>query len=145
MKFARNARIFRGHLDAAPFIGVFFVLILMVLLGSLTYTPGVRLNLPRALSDLPGVEGPTIAVEVDPNGQLYYENQAISREVLGAKLRAEVRKSEQPLTLVVRADKAVKYEQCVMLAELARSAGIKEAFLQTLPRAFDGAASPPKP
>jgi hypothetical protein len=41
MKFPRNARIFRGQLDAAPFAIVFSCLLLFLLLSSLLYTPGV--------------------------------------------------------------------------------------------------------
>jgi hypothetical protein len=47
MRFPRNAKMFRGQMDAAPFAGVFFLLTLFVLLASFTYTPGVRLRLPR--------------------------------------------------------------------------------------------------
>ena len=42
MKFPRNARIFRGQLDAAPFAAVFFLLVIFMMLGSLVYTPGAR-------------------------------------------------------------------------------------------------------
>ena len=44
MKFPRNARIFRGQLDAAPFAAVFFLLVIFMMLGSLVYTPGARLR-----------------------------------------------------------------------------------------------------
>ena len=57
MKFPRNARIFRGRLDVAPFAAVFFLLATFLLLGSLVYTPGVRLELPEA-DDLPGTDKP---------------------------------------------------------------------------------------
>ena len=39
MKFPRNARIFRGHLEIAPFASVFFLLVIFVSLSSLMYTP----------------------------------------------------------------------------------------------------------
>jgi hypothetical protein len=40
MKFPRNARIFRGQLDAAPFAAVLFLLVIFLMLGSLVYTTG---------------------------------------------------------------------------------------------------------
>ena len=46
MKFPRNARIFRGQLDAAPYAIVFSCLLLFLLLSSLVYTPGVSIRLP---------------------------------------------------------------------------------------------------
>lgn len=44
MRFPRNAKIFRGQLDPAPVAGVFFLLMLFILLGSLLYTPGVLVS-----------------------------------------------------------------------------------------------------
>ena len=55
MKFPRNAYIFRGHLDAAPFASVFLLLVIFLMAGSLVYTPGVRLQLPVA-DDLSGTD-----------------------------------------------------------------------------------------
>jgi biopolymer transport protein ExbD len=78
MKFPRNARIFRGQLDAAPFATVFFLLVIFLMLGSLVYTPGVRLNLPTG-ENLPGTDRPSVAVAMDANGRLYYENGSSSR------------------------------------------------------------------
>jgi len=40
MKFPRNARIFRGQLDAAPFAIVFFLLVLFLMLASLVSLDG---------------------------------------------------------------------------------------------------------
>ena len=54
MKFTRNARMFRWQWDAAPFAGVFFLLLIFLLLGSsFVFTSGVRINLPES-GRLPG-------------------------------------------------------------------------------------------
>jgi biopolymer transport protein ExbD len=141
MKFTRNATILRGQLDAAPFAAVFFLLVIFMMLGSLVYTPGARLELqlPRA-DGLPGTDKPSVSVAIDADGRLYYENQWIEEGALRRKLQAAVTKSAEPLTLVVQADKAVSYEICLRLALLGREAGISEALLATLPRPY---ASPP--
>jgi biopolymer transport protein ExbD len=133
MKFPRNARIFRGQLDAAPFAAVLFLLVLFLMLGSRVYTPGVRLELPAG-GDLPGTDKPTVAVAVDGQGRLYYENQVIERKQLAARLRQAVQQSSQPLTLLIQADKSVTYDQLMRLTMLAREVGIMEAWLATLPR-----------
>jgi len=138
VKFPRNAKIFRGQLDAAPFAGVFFCLVIFLLLALLVHTPGVRIQLPAA-TDLPGTDHPSLVVAVDPAGQFYFENQLIQADELKARLQAAVKKSAEPLTLVVQADKSVKCETLVGLTLLAREAGMKEALLATLPRASDAA------
>jgi biopolymer transport protein ExbD len=137
MKFPRNAKVFRGHLDAAPFAGMFFCLLIFLLLASLTYTPGVHIQLPAAV-DLPGTEHPSLAVAVDPAGQFYFQNQLVPADELRSQLQTAVKKSAEPLTLVVQADKGVRYETLASLTLLARQAGIKEALLATRPGASDG-------
>jgi biopolymer transport protein ExbD len=144
MRFPRNARLLRGQLDAAPFASVFFLLVIFMMLGSLIYTPGARLQLqlPRA-DNLPGTDKPTVWVAMDADGHLYYENQRIEENDLRLRLQAAVKKSAEPLTLVVAADKSVSYDRCLHLALLAREAGISEALLATLPPAH--AAPPSRP
>jgi len=144
MKFPRNARVFRGHLDVAPFATVFFLLAMFMMLGSLIYTPGVELKLPVA-NDLPGTDKPTVRVALDKNGRLYFENQLIEENDLKNRLRQAVKNSGEALTLVVQADKAATYEKLVHLALLARDAGISEALLATLPRVLGSPNVPHQP
>jgi biopolymer transport protein ExbD len=133
MRFPRNARIFRGQLDASPFVGVLFLVAIFLLLNSsLVFIPGVKIRLPEA-SDLPGVTNPTVTVAVDRNGQLYFENQGITKDKLKLRLRDAVRRIREPVTLVLLADKAMSHDTTIELFELAREAGLKEALLATRP------------
>jgi len=132
MKFPRNVRIFRGQLDMAPFAAVFFLLVIFVMIGSLVFTPGVRIQLPVA-DNLPGTDRPTVTIAVDAGGRLFFENQSIGEDELKSRLQAAAKNSREPLTLVVQADKAVTYETLVHLTLLARDAGITDALLATLP------------
>lgn len=141
MRFPRNARIFRGQLEAAPFMGVFFLLLIFVLLGSLVYTPGVRIELPMA-SNLPGAPGPTIAVAVDAGGQFFFRNQPINDADLKTRLTAAADESAEPLTLVIMADRAVEHENVLRLMRIAREAGLDESLLATLPRVLESPTAP---
>ncbi len=134
MRFPRNARLLRSQLDVAPFASVFFLLVIFMMLGSLIYTPGARvaLQLPRA-EGLAGTDKPTVSVAIDADGRLYYENQRIEEQALRTRLQEAARKSSEPLTLVMQADKSVSYEQLLRLALLARDAGMSDALLATLP------------
>jgi biopolymer transport protein ExbD len=146
MKFPRNATLLRSQLDAAPIAAVFFLLVMFLMLASLVYTPGARLELqlPRA-DGLPGTDKPSVSVAIDADGRLYYQNQWIEESELRRRLEAAVQKSPEPLTLVVQADKAVSYERCLRLALLARDAGIPDALLATLPRPYDRPPRRPAP
>ena len=133
MKFPRNARIFRGQLDAAPFVAVFFLLVMFLMMGSLMYTPGVRLELPMA-DDLPSTDKPTVSVAIDSSGRYYFDNQQVPEKQLATSLTHAATSSAEPLTLVMYADRAVTTEMLVHLSLVARSAGITNGILATLPR-----------
>jgi len=134
MRFPRNARLLRSQLDVAPFASVFFLLVIFMMLGSLVYTPGARVELQLPRSDgLAGTDKPPVSVAIDADGRLYYENQFIEQDALRRRLQEAARKSPEPLNLIVRADKAVSYEKLMRLTMLAHDAGILEAWLATLP------------
>ena len=137
MRFPRHARIFKGQLDAAPFAGVFFLVLIFITFNSqLVFTPGVRVELPLA-DGLPGTANPTISVVVDRSGRFYFENQVIAEAGLKARLRTAADKAKArgaQLTLVVLADMLTPNAVLFQLGELAREAGVKELLQATRPR-----------
>jgi len=143
MKFPRNAKIFRGQLDATPFAGVFFCVLLFLLLRTLIYTPGVLIRLPASTAKLSHLDGPTVAVAVDAANQFYFQNHIVRPNELLNQLTQEARKSPQPLTLVVEADRSVTLETLDILSDIATAAGISQVLQQTLPRTFDRPSGKP--
>jgi biopolymer transport protein ExbD len=135
MRFHRNIKMLRGQLDAAPFIMVFFLVLIFVLLGTMTYKPGVHVRLPVA-GELPGADKPSVSVAVDPQNRLFFQNQLVTASNLTERLRAVVRDAPEPLTLIVHADRDVTYDTLVHVTQLAREAGIQDALLATMPRLF---------
>jgi len=126
MRFPHNAKIFRGQIDAAPFVGVFFLLIIFLLLNSsLVFVPGVPIHLPEGVN-LPGTDKPTAVVAVDESGHFYFENQLCDETRLKERLQAAVQRSPEPVVLVVQADRDAKVDVLVRLGVLARSLGIRE-------------------
>ena len=141
MKLPRNARILRGQLDAAPYASVFFLLLNFIVMASLVYTPGVQVPLTLPVADgLPGTDRPTVAVAVESNGQLYFQNQRVTETEFTNRLSQLVRKSSEMPTLVVQADKDVRLETLIRLRMLARAVGVQQMEEATLPRPF---SSPP--
>jgi len=136
MKFPQSTRIFTGRLDPAPWLTVFFLLIIFLLLAGLVYTPGVRVQLPDAVG-LPGTDKPTVAVALAQNGQLFFENQLIEPAQLKKRLQTVAQKSPESVVLIIRADKAARHESVLDLVLLARDIGITEVLVATLPRPFE--------
>jgi len=143
MKFPRTAKILRSQFDVAPFAAVFFALLIFLLLAALLPVSGLRMNLtPPTAADLPGVDCHPVALAVDSQNRLYFENQIVTEAVLKTSLAAAVRDARQPLTLVIHADKAVSFDELAHLALLARqpetgnpSLTITNIVLATLPSA----------
>ena len=133
MRFPRTIKPFRGQLEMAPFLSVLFLLAILLMFGSsLVFTPGIPIDLPES-AELPGTSNPSVAVAVDAEGHLYFENQIIDEPRLKEKLAAVVDQTKEPLTLVILADRQVKNESTSRLALLARSVGIKDFYLGTRP------------
>ena len=136
MRFPRNAKLFHGQFDAAPFLAVAFIVVLFfVVQSALVFTPGVKIHLPAA-EGFSGTGNPTVAVAMDVAGQLYFDNQVIKEDELREKLRATVAGTKLPLTLVIQADEGVSHQAIVRLSKLARDLGIAEALLATRPKVF---------
>lgn len=141
MKFPRNSKILRSQFDVAPFAAVFFIVVIFVMLGAMMPVPGLHAQLtPPTANDLPGIDGRKVAMAVDPDGRIYYDNQAVTERVLINKLTVAARTPGAPVTLIIHADRAVTYDQIAHLTLLARSAGITNALLATLPRVTDAPA-----
>ncbi len=137
MKFPRTAKILTSRFDVAPFASVFFALLIFLLLAALLPVSGLRMNLtPPSAADLPGVNRPVVAIAVDSQNRLYYDNQLVSEAVLKTSLAAAARSVHDPLTLIIHADKAVTYDELAHLALIARAPdiGISNLLLATLPR-----------
>ncbi|MGA3164159.1 MAG: biopolymer transporter ExbD [Verrucomicrobiota bacterium] len=141
MKFPRNARLLRSPFDVAPFVAVFFLLLIFLVLAILLPTPGLSLRLPVG-NDLPGTDKPTVAVAIDATGRLFFANQMVNEGELKSHLRDAAKELREPLTLVIHADKAVTYEQLVRVTLLARDAGVHNIVLATLPRVIGASDQP---
>jgi len=142
MRFPRTIKPFRGQLEMAPFLSVLFLLAILLMFGSsLVFTPGIPIDLPES-AELPGTSNPTVAVAVDAEGHLYFENQIIDEPRLKEKLAAVVDQTKEPLTLVILADRQVRNESTSRLALLARSVGIKDFYLGTRPKVVPVARAP---
>jgi len=146
MRFPHNAKIYRGQIDAAPFLGVFFLLIIFLLLNSsFVFTPGVPITLPEGVN-LPGTDKPTAVVAVDPSGHFYFENQLCDEARLKERLRDAVQRSPDPVTLIVQIDKDAKAGVLARLGAMAASLGIREMLQAVRPPVTPvPAPNPPTP
>ncbi len=141
MRLPRNFKMFRGGLDASAVAGTMFLLWMVTLLhSSLVLPAGIRLRLPEA-EGLWGEVVPQWAVAVDRVGRLSFEHQLIPESNLVVRLREQVRaRGTNNQTLLLLADQSVSMATLARLANLARTAGVRDVVLATSPR--PGATAP---
>ena len=98
MKYAGKIKPLYSGLNAAPFIGVLFVMLPMLLFHtSIVFKPGVEVNISLPVSDQKsGVTDPSLSVAVDSKNILYFQN----RQVLGQVYSLTVEEKEEGMPLV---------------------------------------------
>ena len=117
MRYPRNAKIFRGHLDVAPLAGVFFLLVMFLVLGCLMYTPGVALQLPGTAPETREEN-----VVIDERGRFFIGRRTYSEDVFGEWLKQKVREAATPLLVVARPHASAPRAAVLRLRDLARQA-----------------------
>jgi biopolymer transport protein ExbD len=136
MRLPRNAKVFRGQLDAAPFVGVTFLLLLFIVLQSkLVFTPVIPIELPEVAAPLPGTDEPTVVLAIDRSGVLYLEHQALSGlDDLRKRLKILVKQSPRPLSLELQQDSSIPVETTAPILGLAQEVGMKQVWLVARPK-----------
>jgi len=99
-----DIRPIHGRLDVAPFVGVFFLMLPLLLFHtSLVFKPGIEVSADRIRTmsfgeddiDLPlssqrtGVGDPSLAVAVDANGIVYFRGDEVKDDVFPLPVREE--------------------------------------------------------
>jgi biopolymer transport protein ExbD len=102
MRYPRNVKIFRGGIDAAPFAGMFFVTMLMMMLFySHVFFPGVPIELG------PETEEPSVgprAVRVLKHGELMFLGVPMPVEALDKELQTRAQRGTLPRRVVLETD-----------------------------------------
>lgn len=103
MRYPRNVKIFRGGIDAAPFAGLFFVLVLlMMLFYSHIFFPGVPIELA------PEIEQPELSarlVKVLRSGEVRFLGEQLEAEGLEKELLRRSQEGTLPKRLVLEAER----------------------------------------
>lgn len=123
MRYPRNAKIFRGQIDAAPFAGLFFLLVLMLFIFSThVFVPGIQVRLDE-LEPAAGIPGRILTVE-GPEGILY-KGERHDLASFDALLRREAKAGTAPRRLVLLTDPKVHPEILEKVENLALELGIR--------------------
>lgn len=127
-----SERLPTSEINMVPLIDVMLVLLIVFMITAPLLTHSVKIDLPKAASQ-PNVEKPeTIALALDADGKMYWNDEPLSEEALTARLRDAAAKSPQP-ELHLRADHDTRYQKLAELMSAAREAGIEKMGFITVP------------
>lgn len=115
------------NMNMIPFIDIMLVLLTIVLTTSSFIASGkIPVNLPQASSSVPDKDRhKTIAIAAD--GQLYLEERSVTPEAL----RSDIADLPKDTPFVLRADKEVKLQRFVDVADILKQLGFSKVAVQT--------------
>ncbi len=123
MRFKRHLKITSGKLDMTPLIDIVFLLMMYFMLTStFIMQPGIKINLPSALST-ESMEKKQIIVCLTADGSIFCEEKNITIEVLKSILETESRRNPE-IMLIIKGDYDVAHGKVVEVMDLAKVSGV---------------------
>ena len=127
-----DTRPLQSDINMVPLIDVMLVLLIVFMITAPLLTHSIKIDLPQA-SSAPNQEKPeTVTLALDEAGKLYWNNEALDKAALPARLAAAAARTPQP-ELHLRADRGTRYEVIAEVMSEARNAGIEKMGFITVP------------
>lgn len=129
MKFkARRHQIIGAGLDIAPFVNVFFVLLIFFMFSSsFIFQPGIKVALPKAVTaEVVSQENAVIAITKED--AVYMNDRQITQEELSSSLSL-LAKDKTPL--LIKADRNSSLGKIVEILDMCRIEGVSQVSLAT--------------
>jgi len=120
----------KSEIDISPLIDVVFILLIFFIVTTVfVEETGIEVNKPRAASQQ-DLERNSILIGVTRTGQIYYGGREIGvagvRSVVGRLLK------QDPMPVIIQADRETPTEMTVAVLDEARLAGAENVFVSTV-------------
>ncbi len=130
MRFKRHMKLEHGlkQIDIAPLIDVVFLLLIFFMLtSSFVMQPGIKVNLPKAVtSEIVKIKN--IEIIISAENATYINGRVVVTEELKNLLKQVARKSQ---SILIKADKRASLGRIVEIWDLARDLGIAQINIAT--------------
>ena len=128
MRFKRRVALETGHLDIAPLIDVIFLLLIFFMLtSSFIFQPGIKINLPKALTS-EVIQRENLIIIVTESGEFYINERPVAYDELSSRLEIAA-KEEKPI--LIKADRKASLGKVVELWDLCRAQGVQKINIAT--------------
>jgi biopolymer transport protein ExbD len=112
-----------SDINMVPLIDVMLVLLVIFIVTAPLLTQAVKLELPKASSQVNDLRPEKIEFAIDAAGLLYWNGETVSRAVASQRFLEQARKQPQP-EVHLRADQAVAYRFVAQTLADASKAGL---------------------
>jgi biopolymer transport protein ExbD len=113
-----------AEINTTPLVDVMLVLLIIFMVTAPLFTHAVKVDLPRARSTINQERPETIALSIDRDGKVFWNNAPVEDDALPERL-ARAATIEPPPELHLRADRESRYEKVAQVLALAHAAGIQ--------------------
>lgn len=128
MRFKRRVYIEKGHLDIAPLIDVIFLLLIFFMLtSSFIFQPGIKVDLPKAITS-EVIQKENLILVITKENKVFVEERAITDEELLSRLRIAAIKQKPVL---IKADRRVLLGKVVQVWDMCREENIEKINIAT--------------
>lgn len=115
-----------ANINVTPLVDVMLVLLIIFMITTPLMAHKIKVELPQAtLHEKPTLEQPPITLAVKPNGQVYWNDEAVNTDQLEARLAVVAQRQPQP-QVDIRADDITKYGVIHDVTQKVRAAGIRK-------------------
>lgn len=128
MRFKRHVEFERGQLDIAPLIDVVFLLLIFFMLTSnFIFQPGIKINLPKAVTS-EVIEEKNLVITVSAEDLIYLNNRLVTLKQLKSHLE-ETARDDRPL--LIKADRKASLGKVVQIWDMCRETGLTQINIAT--------------
>ena len=128
MRFKRRALLEKGQLDIAPLIDIIFLLLIFFMLtSSFIFQPGIKINLPKALTS-EVIQRENLIIIITEDNALYINERLIERDELSSRLKIAGRESKP---ILIKADRKASLGKVVEIWDLCRVEGVQKISIAT--------------
>ncbi|MDR6380337.1 biopolymer transport protein ExbD [Paraburkholderia caribensis] len=122
-----------NEINMTPLVDVMLVLLIVFMVTIPVIRHAVKIDLPHASSQKEDTKPAQVTVSIDADGNVSWDDQKISDDMLQAKIAAAAQQEPQP-ELHLSADRKVAYEKVAQVMSAAQAGGLTKIGFVTEPK-----------
>jgi biopolymer transport protein ExbD len=113
-----------SEINTTPLVDVMLVLLVIFIITAPLLTHAVRIDLPKANSQLIQEKPQIVNISIDGNANIYWNDQPVDKNSIKQKLIQQAQAN--PQSEILRADKQTRYQLLAEIMAAAHQAGISK-------------------